>query len=339
MGSWRSLFNHTPTLKDLQTTVAQWKLPNFVFNATVQQGDASNIAPPDQIFEFTPFHYGSNRTGYRDADDSFTIGDAIALSGAALDTPSANPVVGIVRNHSGLTLGRAIQPFRADDTTRYWLSDGGHTDNLGVLSLLKRGCSTIFIADAEEDSNYTFEGYLKMKDLANTYLGLDVHVPYIDTFLAIKKLESGISYKAPVTFGWVNHRDNEMEPTTRIIYLKLSTPDSDKKLPEEMKELLEETIRRNPNFPHYPTLNQRAISKYGMRALFALGSLYTAHGLSMEENYANLLNEYRDFVMNASSDLVTSRTPDRLPQGINRPNIEAWCRVNLGLFRTFSICY
>ena len=36
------------------------------------------------------------------------------------------------------------------------LSDGGHSDNLGIYSLLKRGCQNLLSVDAEYDPNYNF---------------------------------------------------------------------------------------------------------------------------------------------------------------------------------------
>jgi hypothetical protein len=47
--------------------------------------------------------------------------------------------------------------------THFYLSDGGHSDNLGVFSLLQRGCKRIVVVDGEEDRHYQFEGYFLLK--------------------------------------------------------------------------------------------------------------------------------------------------------------------------------
>ena len=44
-----------------------------------------------------------------------------------------------------------------------YLSDGGHSENLGAWSLVRRQCEQIIIVDAEYDPNYTFEAYFKLK--------------------------------------------------------------------------------------------------------------------------------------------------------------------------------
>jgi len=46
--------------------------------------------------------------------------------------------------------------------TSIYLSDGGHSDNLGVFSLIRRGVQMIYVVDGEQDGDSIFEG---QKDL------------------------------------------------------------------------------------------------------------------------------------------------------------------------------
>lgn len=284
-------FSTTPSLERVRDTVVRRNLPNFVFNATVQGGNTDRASPPDLIFEFTPFDYGSNHTGFKKADQTFKIGDAIAISGAALDMPLASHVMGTVRSYSGLTLGRGIRPIRSDDDAAYyWLSDGGHIDNLGVMSLLKRECSTIYIVDAEEDRNYTFDGYRNLKMLARNYYSVDIHVPNIDVFLK-EKHKPGTPFDDGAAVGWINSRGNAKDRRARIIYLKLAPTSLEAQgiLDKDINQVLRDAIASDIEFPHYPTSNQYAISRLGIRGLIVLGGVYTRLGLFSEKNYEKLL--------------------------------------------------
>jgi hypothetical protein len=277
----------TPTLKELWETVRQLNLPVFVFNATVH--GASTATPlSDLIFNFTSVNYGSKYTGFSDVDDDYTIGDAIAISGAALDMPLANPVAGTLRNYSGVTLGRSIPAIRGDDkTSSYWLSDGGHIDNLGAFTLLKYGCSPIFIVDAEEDPEYRFNGYRKLKDLAKRYLNRDVHIPEIDEFVNANSKQARtfrfpLNLAPPVTVGWVDAPKSaysEVKSAARIIYIKLAYN------PQWFPESHFLKTQPQREFPHYPTLNQYGISEDGMIGLITLGAASADVALLAERDY------------------------------------------------------
>lgn len=139
--------------------------------------------------------------------------DAIAISGAAVDATEVSSIlaIGVTGRKvlSGLNqdLGWNIaNPLVSEETRRerrwliwpaykdeldtrgvkgshFFVSDGGHSDNLGAFSLVRRLCDQIIIADGEYDPNYEFDGYAKLKPRLKAQLGLDLQVPAIDEAL------------------------------------------------------------------------------------------------------------------------------------------------------------
>lgn len=55
-----------------------------------------------------------------------------------------------------------------------YLTDGGHTENLGVYPLLERRCELIVAVDGEEDHDYRFNGLSDALRLARVGMGFDV---------------------------------------------------------------------------------------------------------------------------------------------------------------------
>lgn len=59
----------------------------------------------------------------------------------------------------------------------YWyLSDGGHSENSGALSLLERGCDFIVVADNAQDPDFTFDDLEIFIRTARTDIGMEVNV-------------------------------------------------------------------------------------------------------------------------------------------------------------------
>jgi hypothetical protein len=59
----------------------------------------------------------------------------------------------------------------------YWyLSDGGHSENSGALSLLERGCDFIVVADNAQDPDFTFGDLEIFIRTARTDIGMEVNV-------------------------------------------------------------------------------------------------------------------------------------------------------------------
>ncbi|MCB0526087.1 MAG: patatin-like phospholipase family protein [Lewinellaceae bacterium] len=61
------------------------------------------------------------------------------------------------------------------NTRKVYVSDGGHTgDNLGLIPLIQRRCSTIVIADFEEDRTFAFNSFSQAVRLAKAIYDVDI---------------------------------------------------------------------------------------------------------------------------------------------------------------------
>ena len=302
----------TPNLSELALLIMNSHLPIPIINATAEEPFILVKDSPYRIFEFTPFDYGSVGTGYvtcRDRpslykncsplpDSEMTIGDAITISGAALDPDIPNYLVEQMRGHLGLGIGRAISTkhFQDEDKLRgsfIRLSDGGFSDNLGAFSLVRRGCSEIIVVDAGEDPNYEFTDYKKLQSLIK-YIGGEFKVDDIETFFEERKKQSEQPGQSRITFSTPVMRNGRVsgipiswqeiidDPTSssfrqiQISYIKLSL---DKRLSPENWSIFDrwapiyslDPTECGNAFPHCPTSNQYSLSSSGRDALMRLG--------------------------------------------------------------------
>lgn len=69
---------------------------------------------------------------------------------------------------------------RDADGTHIYLSDGGHSENLGAFSLVRRLCQEIIIVDAEEDPGYAYDAYFKLKHAVEREMGARLNIPDIE---------------------------------------------------------------------------------------------------------------------------------------------------------------
>lgn len=157
------------------------------------------------VFEITPLRYGSEGFGYNELDErAFDFGDAVAVSGAAVDEEfnvAARPLA-ILSMGLGLYLnefatGGRVAPTAEDDSYGYespyewtrrpvYLSDGGFTENLGLYSLIRRMCMHVIVVDAEHDPNLQFASYRKLKEGLQSQMNVELSVPAIDRLLREK---------------------------------------------------------------------------------------------------------------------------------------------------------
>ena len=205
------------------------------------------------VFEFTPYQYGSEYYRYwkYNGREPMTMHTAVAVSGAAVDsfvvTGSApkillsafNMDIGYyVRNpNPEITTGtralHAMLPFPAYLTHRYnkdgngikiYLTDGGHSENLGAYSLVKRLCKTVIIVDAEHDPGYTFEAYRVLKEGIKTDMRAEFSVPEIEKAIQSRVFDSS----RPIMQGRISFFPVEVGPGTAkdididVYYVKLS---------------------------------------------------------------------------------------------------------------------
>jgi hypothetical protein len=142
--------------------------------------------------------------------------------------------------------------------SRIYLTDGGHIENLGVYSLMKRRCKVIIAIDAEADPTMSFGAFLILERYAPIDLGATVELPWRairDCTLAVDKAfdkadEDGFAIP-PIpgphcAAGEIQYGRNE---TGILLYVKASlTGDED--------DYILDYKRRYRAFPHETTGDQ-----------------------------------------------------------------------------------
>ena len=164
------------------------------------------------VFEFTPLWFGSDAFGrWKYADDKdkppgytdvpeIPVSLAISISGAAYDTEAtvSGPSQTLFSTAANMDLGHYFpnpaipgsererkrgDPFPFYFFERYirdakgihvYLTDGGHSENLGLFSLVRRGCENIIVVDGEALTWYGArapEGLLKIAHSVRSIAG------------------------------------------------------------------------------------------------------------------------------------------------------------------------
>jgi Patatin-like phospholipase len=233
------------------------ELPYFIINTSADIDDDRNHYKSklrNAVFEFTPVEIGSDGFGYRNSDP-YSVGLAVSVSGAALDsTEVSGKFNSLMASAFNMDLGfyienyndesqdnrfaRKITPFplyyawKKEDPHRrdllgmdIYLTDGGHTENLGAYSLVRRSCDHIIIVDGEYDEKYEFEGYHHLKEALLSEMQMEMDVPgLMENQNSWKKktkadgVETGV-IKNLITF---NNEGNVDYKDLKVTYIKLS---------------------------------------------------------------------------------------------------------------------
>lgn len=158
------------------------------------------------VFSFTPLTWGSAFTDY--ADEAYLhapvqLSKAIAISGAAADKEArelsgiADFGISLINLNLGYNIRNPKYQHDANGTIWFWaykvlggfplrlflrenwhatlrLSDGGHSENLGLYSLIERGTRRIVVVDAEYDAGYRFDGLRRIREKLSAELNLEL---------------------------------------------------------------------------------------------------------------------------------------------------------------------
>jgi hypothetical protein len=191
----------------LQKHIKAGNIPQLIINSTISSKPGNDWL--SSVFEFTPFNKGNPEIGFSD-DSSITLSEAITISGAALKLKLRRKIC----NDSSLIQNKFIP-----------LTDGGHSENLGAISLIRRGVKNIIIVDAEHNKDYSFDGYKILKSSIKKELNLTICVPTIDSFIEGKTKE----LKTSVHIGQISQlyidSNYSAEPLNiKIYYIKMSLP-------------------------------------------------------------------------------------------------------------------
>lgn len=250
------------TFQELRESVKSKKLPFPIINTSAYiSGQASdNEYLKNRVFEFTPLSYGSDYFGYSD-NHQISVNKAYAISGAAADsTIIPNAFYSTLASGLNVDLGYYIDNYNLSEAqqtlprllpfpfyllsgrynndingTSIYLTDGGHVENLGAYSLIRRLTKKIIISDAEADPLYQFDAYRNLKSAVQKELHAELNVPEIEAWL--KQCDSQVNkercmkqvlpYKSikPVMSGTISsfpfiENGAEVNVSIQVLYIK-----------------------------------------------------------------------------------------------------------------------
>ena len=179
--------------------------PYLIVNASVDRGQATDWL--DGLYEFTGIGTrgaGRDEVAWGRGDDAFPYQRAVTISGAAF---------------APFLKQRIPEPLVAGSTATVTLDDGGATENLGAIALIRRGVPNIVIIDAEHDPRYGFGAYVNLKNRLPRW-GANIVIPEIEAHLASGRQDSPASsyFRGTVT----GSRANGSIYSLQIHYIKMS---------------------------------------------------------------------------------------------------------------------
>lgn len=197
------------TIERLGPLVASQRAPLIVQNATIKSTSADPSPWPERLIEFTPLGYGSNELGFvgwgsQPGTGTPTLTKTTAVSGAAF--PPLDQTIPL------------RHPATGDPTMA--LTDGGKSENLGAVALIRRGLPNIIVADAEHDPGYIFHAYRQLR-LGLQQYGLTLSIRSIDNYLLSARSRP---FSEAVAIGTVT-RAGSGTPVSTIYYIKANLSD------------------------------------------------------------------------------------------------------------------
>ena len=171
-----------------------------------------------------------------------------------------------------------------EDRGLVYLSDGGHLENLGLYSLLKRRCKFIVVVDGEADPQLNFSSFVTAQRYARIDLGTRIELPFDEIQKASRSCREWIDdrkttasdrqpfrLKGPhCSLGLIHYpKDGDGNRQTGILlYVKSS-------ITGDENDYVRDYARRNSSFPHETTGDQffseeqfEAYRSLGFHALF-----------------------------------------------------------------------
>ncbi|MDM8562880.1 hypothetical protein QUF54_05950, partial [Candidatus Marithioploca araucensis] len=248
--------------------------PYHLINATLNLQGSKNrhlSGRGADYFIFSKHYCGAESTGYR-STESYDNGEtklakAMAISGAAASPsmgtqtnlliafymilfnirlnvwmPNPNPKYMVKR----FTIWpryflKEFVPLNKEENSQLNLSDGGHHENLGIYSLLKRRCRLIIASEASSDPDYKMNDLANLKRKARIDLGINVELD----MTPLRPNKDGFVEKHYVK--GIIHYPNEKNGV--LFYIKTSMTGKE---PEDLLSYR----RKSPSFPDETTANQ-----------------------------------------------------------------------------------
>lgn len=270
------------------------RAPYHLFNTTLNLTAGRDLATAQRssaMFVLSKLYCGSFRTGFqrskRYASGSLSVGMAVATSGAAVSpgmgagktTASQAMLMTLLNLRLGFWAPSPGNEHWESRQTRLWplhtlreflsqttdlssycyLTDGGHFDNLGIYSLVERGCRYIVAVDAVADPEPCFSdlgnAIRRCRIDFNADIDLDVTTfikskdnSFVNQHYAIGQIV--YSEEHVKTLGW-KHTTLSAR-TGVIVYIKSSLLRNEKELRADVRQYGIE----NSSFPQQSTINQ-----------------------------------------------------------------------------------
>ncbi len=134
-----------------------------------------------------------------------------------------------------------------------YLTDGGHIENLGIYELLKRGCESIIVIDAEADPAMAFGSLLTLERYARIDLGVRIALPWEQiarmTQATAKNIAAGWNVPSKGPHCAVGRILYQSGAQGILIYFKSS-------LSGDEKDYILDYKKRYADFPHESTGDQ-----------------------------------------------------------------------------------
>lgn len=124
------------------------------------------------------------------------------------------------------------------------LSDEGHFDNIGLYELIRRKCASIVLCDAEQDGEFTCEGFANAITRGRIDFGADIRID----ILSITRRKEGRYSEAHFVMGDIYYAG--VARPGKLLYIKSSIVETG--LPVDVMEY----AKKNTTFPHQTTADQ-----------------------------------------------------------------------------------
>lgn len=294
------------TIRDTAVTDAKTGPPAdsaFMPTSPLRPPDPAKRGRNAEFFLLSKHFVGSESTGYADSkwmwvqQPELDLAAAVAISGAAVSSSMGRigigllgPTLALLNLRLGFWLpnpgdlsstqktwedifrlylfAEAFGRLRSD-SSRIYITDGGHIDNIGLYQLLKRRCKFIVVIDAEADPGMNFGAFADVQRFARIDEGAVMWLdwsPIRTTALARLADRSKVTprdsevHKHHFAVGRIIYEDNQQGI---LVYVKATVTGDE-------PDYVLDYERRYPNFPHEATSDQ-FFSEEQMEAYRALG--------------------------------------------------------------------
>jgi hypothetical protein len=215
-------------------------------------------------------------------EDGIALGTAMAISGAAASPNMGyftSPATGLFMTLFDVRLGwwmgnsRSTPKWKSpgpklglgylfselfaqsdQEKSYFYLSDGGHFENLAVYELIKRHCKVVVACDADCDGSYEFENLLSLIEKVRTDFGARIEID----FSRIRPRD-GRESEQNFVVGDIFYDPRNPADCGKLIFIKTSLPPKVDKIALKKDSLPDDVWRyaeKHLTFPHQSTADQ-----------------------------------------------------------------------------------